>query len=102
ESVLAHFRDLFERGGNIAVLVQVADDRFRRVAYLVRHDGDAQLRAKIIAQRDRGGKKSLERRLFDRLGSRTLVSRVEVVVEKGAEIDLVERIGGRRGFEQRV
>ena len=63
---------------------------------------DAQLRAQVIAQGDRRGKEGLEGRLFDRFRGRALIAGIQVVVEKRAEIDLVERIGGRRRFERVV
>ncbi len=90
--MLAGFGDLFERGREIAVLVQVADDVVRRVAHLLRHHQHAQLRMQMIGQRDGRGKKGLKRRLLDRLRCRALVAGIQIIVEKGSEIDLVERI----------
>ena len=51
----------------------------------------------MIAQGDGSGKKSLERGLLHGLRSGTLVTGVQVVVEKGAKVDLVEWVcgGGR-------
>jgi len=52
------------------------------------------LRAQIIRERLRLRKKSFKRRLFDRFRGRTFISRVEIIVEKRTEIDLVKGIGG--------
>ena len=100
--VLAHRRDLFERGRKVPVFVQVADDRFGGVAHLLGDDADAQLRAQMIAQRDRRGEERLERGLLDRFRRRALVAGVQIIVEEAAEIDLVEGIGGRRRLRQRI
>ena len=48
----------------------------------------------MVGQRDRRGKESFERRLFDVLRGRALVARVQIIVEEGAEIDFVEGVGG--------
>ncbi len=84
--------DLFERGREVAVLVQVADDVVGGVAHVFRHHQHAQLRVQMIGQRDRRGKKSFKRRLFDRFGRRALIAGIQIIVEEGAEIDLVERV----------
>ena len=95
-------RDLFERSRNVAVFVQIADDRFGGVAHRLAHHSDAQLCAQMLPQRNRRGKKGLERRLFDRFRRRALISGVQIVVEKGAEIDFVEGIGRGGRFQQRI
>ena len=48
--VLAHGGDLVQRGGKVAVFVQIADDRFGGVAHLFRDQADTQLRAQVVAQ----------------------------------------------------
>jgi hypothetical protein len=94
--------DLFQPGGQVAVFVQVADHRFGGVAHRFGNHADAQLRAQMIAQGDGRREERLERRLFDRFRSWRPISGIEVVVEEGAEIDLVERVGDSRGFEGRI
>src|SRR5579859_2301522 len=49
----------------------------------------------MIVERYRRGKKRLERGLIDSFSGGALVTGVEIIVEEGAEIDLVERVGGR-------
>ena len=60
----------------IAVLVQVADDGFRRIPLLVVEQTNAQLGTEVVRQCLGGGQKSLERRLLHLLGCRTLVAGV--------------------------
>ena len=98
-SVIAHAGDLFERRGQIAVFVQVADDRFGGVANILRKQADAQLGVQMIAQGDRRGQKRLEGGLFDRFRGGTLVAGIQVIVEKGTEVDFVEGVGGGRRFD---
>ena len=99
--VLAHRGDLLQRRGQIAILVQVADDGFGGVADLVGNQADAQLRAQVVAQGDGRGKEGLERGLFHRFRGGALVAGIEIVVEKRAEIDFVERVRGGRRFRLR-
>ena len=55
--------------------------------------GNGELRPEVIVERDRGGEESLEGGLLHRFGRGALVTGVEVIVEEGAEVYLVERIG---------
>ena len=92
-------RDLLRRQHQVPVFVQIADDGFGRVADCFGQRHQRELGVQMIAERYRRGKKCLERRLFDILRSRALVAGVQIFVEIGAEIDLVERIGGGFGFD---
>src|SRR5437870_5174777 len=85
--------DFLQRGRNIAVLIEVADDRLRRVTDAVGNQANAQLRPQMIAQSNGSRQESLKGRFLYRFRGRTLVAGVEVVVEERAEIDLIERIG---------
>ena len=85
--------DLFDRLIEVAVVIEVADDGQGRLTHCLRHDFDRKLRLQVIGKGDGSGKKRFKGRLLDRLGRRTFVPRIEVVVEEGAEIDLIERIG---------
>ena len=100
-SLLAARGDLVERRRQVPVLVQVADDRLGGVADRVRTaPGRSSWERRWSAERDRRREKRLEGRLLDGFRGRALVAGVEVVVEERAEIDLVERVGGRLVFDR--
>ena len=89
-------RDFVQRRRQIAVFVQVADDRFGRVADLFRDQADAQLRPQMVAQRHAEPKGTSRTTAFRPIPKPGSYTRVQIVVEERAEIDLIERVGGRR------
>ena len=91
-AVLAGIGDFFERGGEIAVLVQVADDVVGCVAHVFRHHQHAQLRIQVIGEGDGRGKKCLKGRLFHRFRRGAFIAGIQVFIEKRAEVDFVERV----------
>src|SRR5205823_7840073 len=80
------FGDLLQRGGEVAIFIKIADDDIRHIVDSIRQRGDAELGAEMIVKRDRGGKKGFERGLVYGFGCGALVTRVEVIVKKRAEI----------------
>ena len=70
-ALVGHF---IQRGGEIAVFVQVADDGFGGIARIVVDQADTELGAQIIGQGLRLRKKGFKGRLFDRFGGRALVA----------------------------
>ena len=93
--------NLLQRRRQVAVLVQVADDFFGRIADGFTHGDQRQLRTQMIGEGDGGGKEGFKRRFFDVLRSGALEARIQVVIEIIAEVDFIERIGrGLRDFRR--
>ncbi len=86
--------DLFKGGREVAVFVEIANDRDCSVLDLVFDDGEVQLPLQVVAQRGCLCQEALEPRSFDVLaGHLRAISRIEIVVEVAAIVDLFERIG---------
>src|SRR3954452_13759180 len=84
--------DLLDWNRQISAVFEIADDAVRGLTNSGRQKRDAQLTLQVIAQGHRRGQKGFERRLLNRFRGRTFKSGVEVIVEKTAEVDLVEGI----------
>ena len=93
--VLAFLGQLFHRRGQVAVLVQVADDAFGEFPHRVGANRDAQLPGEMIGKAGRGGKKLLERWAlgnFAFLRLAAVAAGIEILIEEGADIEFVEGI----------
>src|SRR5207302_1575771 len=94
-SVLGEF---FGGSRQITVLVQVADDIFRNLADGIGADGYAQLPLKVVGQPGGRGEELLKGRSFGNLTLLRLAPvspRIQVMVEKSADVELVKGIGLR-------
>src|SRR5437762_10793930 len=84
---------LFIGGDKITVIVQVANDEFGRSANFRTHTHCSELPHQVIGQIAWLGEKILKRRTIGAFKVLwTAESRIEVVLEVSAEIDLIERI----------
>ena len=84
--------DLLARHPEIAVLVDVADQVVGDLAHLGQRIGHGDLPAQILLQPRRPRQDVLEGNLLGLLVLAGVVRRVEVVLEVGVEVDLVERV----------
>ena len=88
-------RDLLERNGQVAVLVEIADDDFGNLAHRLVANGHAQLPVRWSRQPLRRRNEFLERRLLDDLvlAAALLAAAIEVLIEKRGDVEFVEGIG---------
>ncbi len=97
--IVAGLRDFVERRRQISVLVEIADDPFRDFAHRFRADADAQLPFEVVGEARGRRKELIERRFLDLflfpVGG-AFGARIQVLREKGAEIEFIEGIGRLR------
>src|SRR6266404_3320529 len=93
--ILAALHQLFDGGGEIAVLIKVADDAFGQLAHGVRANRHAQLPGKMIAEARSRGKKLFERRTlgdFALLRTAAVPAGIKILIEESADVELVKGI----------
>ena len=91
---VAHGGDLFDRGDEVAVVVEVADDRAADLLQLLVAGLQRELPHQVIRERRRGRQRVLDRRqLLDFLRRARAVAVVEVVAEEVLVVGVVPGVG---------
>ena len=94
--ILALLGKFFGGGGQVAVLVEIADDAFGDFLHGVGADGDAELPGQVIGEPGGRGQKFFERGTlgnFALLRLAAVAAGIEILIEKAANVELVEGIG---------
>ncbi len=95
--IFSVLRDLLERRAQVAVLIEVADDRLGDLPHHVVANRDAQLPGKMLGKSLRRGKKFIEGGTLDDLAFAAILiaaAAAQVLVEKRGYVEFFERTGG--------
>ena len=95
--VLSVLRNFLERGAQVTVLIEVADDRFGDLAHHIVANRHAHLPGEMFGETLRRGKKLVKGRPLDGFcfaALRIAAAAVEVLIEKRSDIEILEGTGG--------